>query len=85
MYQFGFKNRSYEESRMFMGNGFTMQIVNSYITDKTNQGELINDKSVYVLISMNIQNNYSTERKFDTARPVLVIDGKKYYSDIEKS
>lgn len=85
VYQFGFKNRSYEESRMFMGNGFTMQIVNSYITDKTNQGELINDKSVYVLISMNIQNNYSTERKFDTARPVLVIDGKKYYSDIEKS
>lgn len=85
IYQFAFKNKVYSEGYTFSGNGFTMQITESYITDKSENGTIIDKDNAYVLVSMNISNYYTTARKFDTARPVLVIDGEKYYSDNSKT
>lgn len=85
IYQFAFKNKALSENTSFFANGFTMQITGSYITDKAGNGTVIDKNNAYVLLTMNVTNGYSTERKFDTARPVLVVGGKKYYSDYEKA
>lgn len=85
IYQFAFKNKALSENTSFFANGFTMQITGSYITDKAGNGTVIDKNNAYVLLTMNVTNGYSTERKFDTARPVLVVGGKKYYSDYENA
>lgn len=85
IYRFGFKNKALSENTSFFANGFTLQITGSYITDKAGNGTVIDKNNAYVLITMNVTNGYTTERKFDTARPVLVVGGKKYYSDYEKA
>lgn len=79
------KNKVYSESEFFTGDGFNMQIRGSYITDKSGTGTVINKKNTYVLVQLSIQNTYGTDRKFDISRPVVVIDGKKYYNDIKEA
>ncbi len=85
VYYFGFHDKPYPEGSVFSGNGFTMQIMDSYITDKTRNGTVLNEENAFVLISMKVTNNSITNKKFDSARPVLVIDGKNYYSSIDQA
>lgn len=79
------KNKVYSESEFFTGDGFNMQIRGSYLTDRSGTGKVINKKYTYVLVELSVQNTYGTDRKFDITRPALVIDGKKYYNDIEEA
>ena len=56
------RNRSYSEGDYYSANGYTMQIVDAYFTDKDYAGKVISEKSNFVIVSVNIQNNSSPRK-----------------------
>ena len=50
-------NKSYKEGDFYSSNGYTIQIKDSYFTDKDFHGEVISEKSNFVIVSLRIQNH----------------------------
>lgn len=50
-------HKSYREGDYYSVNGFTFKVNNAYITDKDYKGEVIADKSNFVIIDITIKNN----------------------------
>ena len=49
-------NRTYTQGEIYSANGYTIQVVNSYITDKDKTGNIISNKSRFVVLEFNIIN-----------------------------
>ena len=66
IYTFVFiKNRVYKEGSNYNYNGFTVNVNNSYFTDKSYNGEVISDTSNFVILDMSIKNNSDEARNFN--------------------
>lgn len=64
----------------FSGNGFTLNVLESYLVNNDYKGEFIND-DYYVLLRIKIKNNTSVAKELDVATSKLVI-GNYYYVPI---
>lgn len=61
------KNRVYNEGNNYNYNGFTVNIKNSYFTDKKYNGEVISDTSNFVVLEMSVKNNANEARNFNVS------------------
>ena len=52
-------NRSYKEGDFYSANGYTIQINNSYFTDKNYRGDEISKTSNFVIVDLTMKNNAS--------------------------
>ena len=50
-------NRTYKAGQLYNANGYTIRVGNSYYTDKDYKGEVISDKSSFVIVEMYVKNN----------------------------
>lgn len=57
-------NRSYKEGDQYSANGYTITVNNAYYTDKDGSGNVISDKSYFVIVDLSITNNIE-KRKVD--------------------
>ncbi len=63
IYKFAYvTNKSYEEGDYYSANGYTMKINKAYFTDKDYVGNVISDKSNFVIVNITIT-NHSAPRK----------------------
>lgn len=71
--------RSYKQGDVFELNGYTLNIKNSYYTDKNYNGKVISKTSNFVIVSMNIKNNvYRRDINF---KRFHVMNGVNDYTD----
>ena len=83
IYKFAFvTNRSYSEGEYYSANGYTMKIKKAYFTDKDYAGNVISNKSNFVIIDIVIQNN-SSPRVINLENFHLK-NGTKYYITTRK-
>ena len=52
-------HRSYKEGQVYNVNGFSFRVNNTYFTDKDYKGDVITDKSNFVIVDLTIKNNSS--------------------------
>ncbi|MBQ9019045.1 MAG: DUF4352 domain-containing protein [Bacilli bacterium] len=50
-------HKSYKEGELYYVNGYTFRVNNAYFTDKDYKGDVITDKSNFVVIDLTIKNN----------------------------
>lgn len=58
------KNRSYSEGQIYSANGYSIVINNSYFTNKDFNGNVITDKSNFVILDLSLK-NHSAPRKIN--------------------
>ncbi len=86
-YYFGILHKTYREGSIINANSYQIKINNSYLTDRTTQGDMIDphSKYAYVIINMTVKNNGS-RRTINVDRFRLMNKNKqflntmKYYS-----
>jgi len=61
-FRFFLANRSYSEGDFYSANGYTMQINNAYFTNKDYAGNIISNKSNFIIIEGVIKNNNEPRR-----------------------
>ena len=76
-------HHSYSEGDSFQSNGYTIQINNSYYSDKAYNGEVISDKSSFVIVDVTITNN-NRERNVNLDR-FHIMNGISNYSPTAKT
>lgn len=69
------------QNTSFNGNGFTLNILDSYLVNTDYKGNVIDDEYYYLLVKTNIKVNSSTSEVLDTATTKIVI-GNYYYLPI---
>lgn len=74
-----FVNKVYKEGDNINTSYFTMNIVDSYITSKKDNGDkIINNDTSFVVIKMNVKSLYDYKYTLDTTDFLLVTDGNTY-------
>ncbi len=53
-------NKSYKEGESLNANGYTITLNNSYYTDKDYKGDIVSEKSAFVILDLTIKNNSET-------------------------
>lgn len=51
-------NKNYTQNDIYEASGYTIKINNSYYTDKNYTGEIISDKSAFVILDVSVKNNW---------------------------
>lgn len=62
----------------FVGNNFTISVVDSYLVNDDYQGKILSDEYYYLIIKLNIKNNTNKNIGLDTATTKILIDNYLY-------
>lgn len=76
-------HRSYAQGNEFEISGYTVKINNSYYTDKAYNGEVISDKSSFVIVDLTITNNY--QERTPNLNRYHIVNGTSNYTTTEKT
>lgn len=76
-------NKVYKQGQTLEANGYTIQINDSYYSDKDYKGTIISDKSAFVVLKLTIKNNAET-REIDLNK-FHVMNGIKNYTTTAKT
>ena len=71
-------HKSYKEGDMIQSSGYTITVHHSYFTDKNYRGEIITEKSNFVILDITLKNN-NPERTVNFNR-FHIMNGKNNYS-----
>lgn len=71
-------NKSYNQTEMFLGNEFTMEVSNSFLTNEDYKGKVITDNYL-VIIELKVRANYSKEAKLNTTKAELKVGNQIFF------
>lgn len=75
----GVYNKIYQKGEAFSTSYFTMQLGETYSSNKDYKGKKVFDEESFIIVHLNIKNNVQIERNFDSARLILKIDEHNFY------
>lgn len=75
----GVYNRAYYENQKFNVTNYQMSIDSSYRVTTDYNGNIVNDKTAFVIVNLNLKSNYLDKTKFQTARVALKIKDHLFY------
>lgn len=71
-------NKSYNQNDMFLGNEFTMEVSNSFLTNEDYKGKVITDNYL-VIVELKVRANYSSESKLNTTKAELKVGNQIFF------
>ena len=67
----------YKQGDIFSTDQYRFQVIDTYVTNKDINNNVINDSSSFVIVKMDIGSNYGTS-EFNTSNLILKVDNKTY-------
>lgn len=80
-----FVNKSLSQNTTFTQNGFTLSVVDSYLTTKNYLGQAIDEDHSYLIIKIRVKNNRSAQQALTTSAMKLEIGYYSYYPVLENA
>jgi len=76
-------NRIYKQGEVLSSNYYEFQVNNTYITTKDYKGDIIHKNKNYIIIDLNVLNDYPATRTLDIDKFMLIVDDMMYTPSVE--